>query len=176
MSELSDVDKFAATPRGLGTGYYEALELARHIQRQRDDARSTIARKNEQYYALVSEKNDVIVAFEKYREKHKDQSAEIARLKAANDELAARVCDECNGDGWKENRIEGRHACVCMEEAEPYIELKADKERVDLLDSFTDGIEIRCEDGDVWLHAGGKDLSEPETSLRKAIDAISKDG
>lgn len=130
MSELSDVDKFAATPRGIVTGYYQALELARRIQSQRDDARSTIAQKTEQYYALVSERNDVIVAFETYREKHKDQSAEIARLKADNDELAARVCDECNGDGWNENRVEGRHACACMEEAEPYAQLKAENERL----------------------------------------------
>lgn len=35
-------------------------------------------------------------------------------------------CDECNGDGWVHNRVEGRAACTCMIEAEPFqILLKA---------------------------------------------------
>lgn len=29
-------------------------------------------------------------------------------------------CDECNGDGWVHNQVEGRGACTCMIEAEPF--------------------------------------------------------
>ena len=55
------------------------------------------------------------------------QGVEVERLQ----EQADRLCDVCHRDangtptGWCENRVEGRHACVCMTEAEPYQELQA---------------------------------------------------
>lgn len=53
---------------------------------------------------------------------------ETEGLRKERDELAERVCDECNGDGWKYNRVEGRHPCVCVEEAEPYQLLETELE------------------------------------------------
>lgn len=54
--------------------------------------------------------------------------AKIKQLKEETEKLAQNVCDECSPDnyGWIFNRVEGRAACVCMAEAEPFqILLKA---------------------------------------------------
>lgn len=50
----------------------------------------------------------------------RNNAAALLAAAAERDELAQQVCDECNGDGWKENRVEGRYPCVCMTEREPY--------------------------------------------------------
>jgi len=50
---------------------------------------------------------------------------EINKYKIENEELVQRVCDECDGDGWCENRVEGRYPCVCVTETEPYQLLQA---------------------------------------------------
>lgn len=52
----------------------------------------------------------------------------IVKLHAENEKLAQNVCDECDPEnyGWVFNRVEGRGACTCMLEAEPFqILLKA---------------------------------------------------
>lgn len=52
----------------------------------------------------------------------------IMYLSQQVDELSQHVCDECIPDnyGWVFNRVEGRGACTCMLEAEPFqILLKA---------------------------------------------------
>lgn len=41
-------------------------------------------------------------------------TAEVERLKSGV------VCGDCDGSGWLENRVDGRHPCTCMTEAEPY--------------------------------------------------------
>ena len=35
-------------------------------------------------------------------------------------ENEGKVCGDCDGSGWQENREEGRYPCTCMTEAEPY--------------------------------------------------------
>ena len=55
-------------------------------------------------------------------------SAEVERLEAENSELSQHVCSECGPEnyGWVFNRVEGKAACGCMTEAEPFqILLKA---------------------------------------------------
>ena len=49
-----------------------------------------------------------------------DRFREQRELRAELERLQENVCDECDGDGWCYNRVEGRHPCVCMTEAEPY--------------------------------------------------------
>lgn len=52
----------------------------------------------------------------------------IKKLATENEQLAQNVCDECSPDnyGWVFNRVEGKAACGCMIEAEPFqILLKA---------------------------------------------------
>jgi hypothetical protein len=46
----------------------------------------------------------------------------IKKLAAENEELAQKSCSECSPDnyGWIFNRVEGRTACGCMTEAEPF--------------------------------------------------------
>ena len=44
----------------------------------------------------------------------------IRVLTDERDELACDVCGDCNQTGWQYNRVEGRHACTCMTEMEPY--------------------------------------------------------
>lgn len=39
--------------------------------------------------------------------------------RAQIEELEQNSCGDCT-DGWKENRVEGRHACTCMTEMEPF--------------------------------------------------------
>jgi len=56
----------------------------------------------------------------------KAAAAMITSLAADNEATDQKVCDECSGDGWVHNRVEGRGACTCMIEAEPFqILLKA---------------------------------------------------
>jgi hypothetical protein len=52
--------------------------------------------------------------------------AEIEELTAENEELNQNVCGECDSEnyGWVFNRVEGRGACTCMLEAEPFQILK----------------------------------------------------
>jgi hypothetical protein len=49
-------------------------------------------------------------------------SQQVKRLEKENEKLGQNVCDVCSPDnyGWVENRVEGRGACVCMTEAEPF--------------------------------------------------------
>jgi hypothetical protein len=46
----------------------------------------------------------------------------IMYLSQQNEELSQRVCDDCDPEnyGWVFNRVEGRGACTCMLEAEPF--------------------------------------------------------
>lgn len=55
-------------------------------------------------------------------------SQQVDRLENEVSELSQNVCDSCSPDnyGWVFNRVEGKAACVCMTEAEPFqILLKA---------------------------------------------------
>ena len=61
-------------------------------------------------------------------EAHRLTQHERDALRAEVSELSQQVCDECNGSGWNENRVEGRHPCVCIEESEPYIALKKERD------------------------------------------------
>jgi hypothetical protein len=47
----------------------------------------------------------------------------LEELWRENEELAQSVCDQCDGDGWNENREQGKVPCVCVAESEPYREL-----------------------------------------------------
>lgn len=49
-----------------------------------------------------------------------DAQAEIAKRDERIAELEEQVCGECDGDGWNYNAEEGRHACGCVAELEPY--------------------------------------------------------
>lgn len=44
MSDTPETDAFANQLRGLGTGYYEALDFARKLERERDEARKEVER------------------------------------------------------------------------------------------------------------------------------------
>lgn len=55
------------------------------------------------------------------RQQLAEKDAEIERIKADREGL---VCGDCDGSGWLQNRVEGRHPCTCMTEAEPYQILK----------------------------------------------------
>ena len=58
----------------------------------------------------------------------KAAAAMITTFAAENEKLNQQVCDECDPEnyGWVHNRVEGRGACTCMIEAEPFqILLKA---------------------------------------------------
>lgn len=62
------------------------------------------------------------------------------------DELSQNTCSECGPEnyGWIFNRVEGKAACGCMTEAEPFqILLKA-------LERIAEG---KCETGASWLEA-----------------------
>lgn len=55
-------------------------------------------------------------------------AAELERLQKENEQLSLDVCGECDpaNYGWIFNRVEGKAACGCMLEAEPFqILLKA---------------------------------------------------
>jgi len=49
-----------------------------------------------------------------------DLHAEVERLTTLLSGGEELVCGDCDGSGWKQNRVEGRHACTCMTEAEPF--------------------------------------------------------
>lgn len=49
-----------------------------------------------------------------------DLNSKIEQLQKENDEFGGRVCDVCDGDGWIYNRVEGRGACACMTERQPF--------------------------------------------------------
>jgi hypothetical protein len=57
---------------------------------------------------------------------------DLAAKSAEVEELQQQVCDECNGDGWCENRVEGRVPCVCVNEKEAYQIAIAEVERLTL--------------------------------------------
>jgi len=46
------------------------------------------------------------------------QDTKVELRKSVENE--GKVCGDCDGSGWQENRVEGRHPCTCMTEAEPY--------------------------------------------------------
>lgn len=54
------------------------------------------------------------------------------------------VCGDCDGSGWLYNRVEGRYACTCMTEAEPY---QIMEERAKILEDSLDRI-LDCGFGD----------------------------
>ena len=54
-------------------------------------------------------------------------SATKIQLEAAEDKL----CDQCNGDGWQYNAVEGRVPCVCVTELEAYQLLQEEKESLE---------------------------------------------
>jgi|GEM_PF-5942237 len=58
--------------------------------------------------------------------------AEVKRLETENEELGQQVCSECSPEnyGWIFNRVEGKAACGCMTEAEPFQILQAALERI----------------------------------------------
>lgn len=62
-----------------------------------------------------------------------DLLAIARRLREERDQLQQHVCDECvdedgNPTGWRENRAEGRYACACIAESEPYIALAEERD------------------------------------------------
>jgi len=75
---------------------------------------------------------------EYYESVFQDGANRIAELNAEVERLKSGVvCGDCDGSGWLENRVEGRHPCTCMTEAEPYqllieqnAELTAEVERL----------------------------------------------
>lgn len=100
------------------------------------------------------------------------------------EELEQRICDECTDaegwpTGWKENRVEGRHACGCITEAEPYqvleSQLAAQGERVrelekahaDALELYKDEVEARKR-----TLTRVKDLQESLNDIRTAAFMI----
>ena len=48
-----------------------------------------------------------------------DLAGDVKQLLVDVSELGQNSCGECT-DGWKYNRVEGRHACTCMTEMEPF--------------------------------------------------------
>ena len=69
------------------------------------------------------------------QERHMPLLQENLELKARLAEQG--TCEDCDGTGWCENAVEGRHACVCVEEMEPYALLKAENKRMrDALDRY----------------------------------------
>ncbi|NTW88710.1 MAG: hypothetical protein HGB26_06210 [Desulfobulbaceae bacterium] len=61
----------------------------------------------------------------------------IKKLATENEQLAQNVCDECSPDnyGWVFNRVEGKAACVCMTEAEPFQILLSALEKITRVES-----------------------------------------
>lgn len=59
-------------------------------------------------------------------------AAEIKRLQAEISDLEQNTCSECGPEnyGWIFNRVEGKAACGCMTEAEPFRILLAALEKI----------------------------------------------
>ena len=49
-----------------------------------------------------------------------DEVERLTRLNVSLLDGEMPVCGDCDGTGWQYNRVEGRYACTCMTEAEPY--------------------------------------------------------
>lgn len=69
--------------------------------------------------------------------------AEVDRLREEVETLEQNSCGDCT-DGWKYNRVEGRYACTCMTEMEPFQILKA---ALDKLARLGNGDRIGNSDG-----------------------------
>lgn len=73
---------------------------------------------------------------------------ENQKLRDENERISQRTCDECDGEGWVYNRVEGRGACTCMIEAQPFQILfeavetvyKASTGEIQIADDDTDGM------------------------------------
>lgn len=58
-----------------------------------------------------------------YQQGQSSSAARIAELEVQVSELeglAEYQCADCQDTGWLENRVEGKYACTCMTEMEPY--------------------------------------------------------
>lgn len=109
-------------------------DFARKLERERDELKSRLEAWRFHADAWGTDPDAV-------RSHIKSIERERNELHAEVEKLSQSVCDECDGSGWKENRVEGRHVCVCIEESEPYNllkqeveQLKADKVRLDWLE------------------------------------------
>jgi hypothetical protein len=118
------------------------------LETERDELRaqykSAITREHELELANESLKRDASTWERRYNE----QTKLVVKITKERDELhdeveslSRRVCDECDGSGWQENRVEGRHPCVCMEESEPYSLLASELERL----KTSHAIELQCQ-------------------------------
>jgi hypothetical protein len=54
----------------------------------------------------------------------KDERQRVEELSA----MSEFTCADCQDTGWLHNRVEGRYACTCMTEMEPYQELERELE------------------------------------------------
>lgn len=76
------------------------------------------------------------------------------------EELEQNSCGDCT-DGWRYNRVEGRHACTCMTEMEPYQILKTALEQIykagtgeiQIADDDTEGMEWVAQTAKVALRS-----------------------
>jgi len=59
-----------------------------------------------------------------------DEIERLTRLNANLMDGEMPVCGDCDGTGWLYNRIDGRYACTCMTEAEPYQLLESDRDKL----------------------------------------------
>ena len=96
-------------------------------------------------------------------------TAERDEARAESEHLSQRICDECpDADGyptgWGENRVEGRFACVCMAEAEPYQEMQKRAEAAEA--RVRELLEIRT------AAAAHLEFLEPDSLLDQETDPI----
>lgn len=85
---------------------------------------------------------------------HTEMLAEIDRLTAANANLLngeIPVCGDCDGTGWRHNRVEGRYPCTCMTEAEPYQLLNDMLEKIARVASGEDQVADDDTEGMRWI-------------------------
>ena len=96
----------------------------------------------------------------------------VFKLLIERDELRAEV-ERLTADRNCEKRMRQDAEEARENLAEEVERLKADKARLDWLDSFNNTLTIQSEDGGIWIEIEDyKQVShEPETSLREAIDA-----